>query len=75
MWLDKILRKGLKIRLAESGSELPENPTMDDFKKEGMRIVQLAKELQNTEHHWSDKQWREISKALEGIEDKCNGSS
>ena len=70
MWLDKILRNGLKIRAAECGSELPENPTMDDFKKEAMRIGQLAKEIQNIDHHWSEEQWREISKAIEAVEDK-----
>ena len=68
MWLDKILRKGLKIMAAECGSELPENPTLDDF-KEATRIGQLAKELQNTDHHWSNEQWRKISKAIEKLED------
>jgi len=70
MWLDKILRKGLKIRLAEKGIELPENPTLDDFKKEAMRISQLAKEVQNTKRIWSDEQWRKISKAIEKLEYK-----
>lgn len=47
---------------------LPENPTLADFQNEAFRIAQLAKEVQNVEHHWSADQWREVSKAIERLE-------
>ncbi len=70
MWLDKILQRGHRIRKAECGSELPDNPTMDDIRKEVYRIAQMAKEVQNNTKYWSEKDWREISKAIEAVEDK-----
>lgn len=49
---------------------LPENPMLDDLKKEAYLIGQLAKEVQNVEHPWSEEQWRRISKAIEKIENR-----
>jgi hypothetical protein len=69
-WLDSILSRGRWLRARECGSQLPENPTIADFKIEAFRIGQLAKELQNSGHHWSDAQWREISKWIERLENK-----
>lgn len=71
-WLSKILLRGRKLRMKEVGYEstLPENPTFADFKKEAHSIGQLAKEIQNNDHHWSDEQWRKISKTIEKLEDK-----
>jgi len=71
-WLNEIIKRGSRLRLKELGyeRELPENPTLDDIKKEAFSIGQLAKEVQNTKHHWSDEQWREISKAIENLEKK-----
>ena len=71
-WLSSILIRGAKLRLKEMGQEstLPDNPTIADIKKEAISIGQLAKEIQNESHHWSDDQWRKISKAIEALESK-----
>lgn len=69
-WLQNILDQARRIRKAECGSTLPENPTLADFKAEAFRIAQMAKEVQNSEHPYPDAQWRKISKAIEGLEQK-----
>lgn len=71
-WLNRILQRGHKLRMKEIGFEstLPENPTLADFKKEAHLIGQLAKEIQNQDHYWSDEHWKKISKTIEKLEDK-----
>lgn len=69
-WLNNILTQGRRLRKREYGSELPDNPTPADFKKEMYRIAQMAKEVQNTERPWSDDHWKKISKAIEALEKK-----
>jgi hypothetical protein len=70
-WLGDILDRGRRLQLAEVkatiGWELPENPTPAEIRAEAFRISQMAKVVQNTEHPWSDDQWRKISKAIEAI--------
>jgi len=70
MKLGDILHKALRLKALEAGSELPENPTLDDFKKEAFRIAQLAKELQSSTPggHWDQEHWQKISKQIEKIE-------
>jgi len=51
---------------------LPANPKLEDFLREARDISQLAKMVQNIEHHWSPEQWREISKAIEKIEESTS---
>lgn len=43
--LADVLSHGAWLKGRENGLELPENPTLDDFKKEAFRIAQLGKEL------------------------------
>lgn len=49
---------------------LPEKPSFADFKKEAREIAQLAKEVQNVRHCWSDEEWRKISRIIERLEEK-----
>lgn len=42
---------------------------LEDLWRETLDVAQMAKIVQNTEHSWSPEQWREISKAIEKIEE------
>lgn len=72
-WLNDILLRGAKLRLKELGAEstLPDNPTAADIRREAYLLTQLAKEVQNSKPggFWSQSHWREISKAIERIEE------
>jgi uncharacterized protein Yka (UPF0111/DUF47 family) len=42
--------------------------TDEEIIKAVFELAQMVKEVQNVEKHWTEEQWREISKAIERLE-------